>query len=104
MTKEPIHIAMASNRRYLPGLRATTVSLVRAAAERESLRFHIFSDGLTKEYEDGLKFAREKDAFAFAFDSLKGLIAKPKDIDSFGIHGHSTVDMLRRGIENTTVG
>ena len=55
-------------------------------------------------YRHGLKFAGEKDAFAFAFDSLKGLIAKSKDIDSFGIHGRSTVDMLRRGIENTTVG
>ena len=55
-------------------------------------------------YRHGLKFAGEKDAFAFAFDSLRGLIAKPKDIDSFGIHGRSTVDMLRRGIEKTTVG
>lgn len=38
-------------------------------------------------YRHGLKFASEKDAFRFAYDSLKGLIAKPKDIDSFGVHG-----------------
>lgn len=87
MTKEPVHIAMASNRRYLPGLRATTLSLIKAAAEPERLRFHIFPDGLTKEDEERLKFAGEKDAFAFAFDSLKWLTAKPKDIASFGVHG-----------------
>ena len=38
-------------------------------------------------YRHGLKFAGEQDAFRFAYDSLKGLIAKPKDIDSFGVHG-----------------
>ena len=38
-------------------------------------------------YRHGLKFANEKDAFSFAFDSLKGLIAKPKGVDSFGVHG-----------------
>ena len=47
-------------------------------------------------YRHGLKFAGEKDAFAFAFDSLKGLISKPGGIDPFGIHGHSTIAMLQR--------
>ena len=43
-----IHVAMASNRRYLPGLCATTVSLIKAASEPQRLLFHVFSDGLTK--------------------------------------------------------
>ena len=38
-------------------------------------------------YRHGLKFAGEKDAFTFTFDSLKDLIAKPKGIASFGVYG-----------------
>lgn len=44
-----VHVALASNRRYLPGLRATMVSLIRAASAPERLRFHVFSDGLLPE-------------------------------------------------------
>lgn len=70
MTKEPIHIAMASNRRYLPGLRATTVSLIKAAAEPERLRFHIFSDGLTKEDEKRLEELAKIFGYNYRFDFI----------------------------------
>lgn len=50
-----VHIALASNRRYLPGLRATVVSLIRAASEPARLRFHIFSDGLTVDDRSSLQ-------------------------------------------------
>ena len=50
-----VHVALASNRRYLPGLRATVVSMIRAASEPERLRFHVFSDGLTEEDQIGLR-------------------------------------------------
>ena len=42
-------------------------------------------------YRHGLKFAGEKDAFRFSYDSLKGLISRPKDIDSFGVHGKERI-------------
>lgn len=44
-----VHIAMAANRRYLPGLRATIASMIKAASSPQQLQFHIFSDGLTQE-------------------------------------------------------
>ena len=46
MTKEPIHIAMASNRRYLPGLRATTVSLIKAVGLDSSHYFFYYLDAM----------------------------------------------------------
>ena len=54
MRNELVHIAMASNRRYLPGLRATIISLIRAASEPQCLVFHVFSDGLTMEDKESL--------------------------------------------------
>ncbi len=44
-----VHIALAANHRYLPGLLVTIVSMVRAAERKEDLRFHILSEGLTEE-------------------------------------------------------
>lgn len=58
--------------------------------------FYTMTACLGWSYRHGLKFAGEKDAFTFAFDSLKGLIAKPKGIEPFGIHGHSTIALQRR--------
>lgn len=45
-------------------------------------------------YRFGLKFASEREAFRFAYDSLNGLITKPNDIEPFGIHGRSTVETM----------
>ena len=68
MTNEPIHVALASNRRYLPGLRATTVSLIKAASELGRLRFHIFSDGLTKADKTELLDLAKKFGYDEPFD------------------------------------
>lgn len=46
---EKIHIALASNSRYMPGLLVTMTSIIRSASKRENLRFYIFSDGLTED-------------------------------------------------------
>ena len=63
-----IHVAMASNRRYLPGLRATTVSLIRASAEPQRLLFHVFSDGLTQEDKEALVDLARKFGYEGSFD------------------------------------
>lgn len=63
-----IHVAMASNRRYLPGLRATTVSLIKATAEPERLVFHVFSDGLTAEDKESLVGLVRQFGYEGAFD------------------------------------
>lgn len=74
-----IHVAMASNRRYFPGLRATTVSLIRAVAEPQRLVFHIFSDGLTAEEKESLvNLARQfgyEGRFDFREPSIMGRVA-----------------------------
>lgn len=44
-----IHIALAANHRYLPGLLVTMVSMIRASKKKEALRFHILMEGLTGE-------------------------------------------------------
>ena len=67
---------MASNRRYLPGLRATTVSLIKAASEPERLRFHIFSDGLTKEDKEGLEALSKRFGYDSQFDFIEPDISK----------------------------
>lgn len=66
--KDLIHIAMASNRRYLPGLRATTVSLIKATAEPQRLVFHIFSDGLTTEDKESLENLARRFGYEGQFD------------------------------------
>ena len=68
VAKDIIHVAMASNRRYLPGLRATTVSLIRAASEPQRLLFHVFSDGLTQEDKDALVGLARKFGYEGTFD------------------------------------
>ena len=55
-----IHIALAANHRYLPGLLVTMVSMIRSTTQKERLRFHILSEGLTKEDKDQVvAFANE---------------------------------------------
>lgn len=51
---DPVHIALAANHRYAPGLKATLVSMVRACSNRGRLRFHVFSDGLTDDDKSDL--------------------------------------------------
>ena len=58
--------------------------------------FYTMTACLGWSYRHGLKFAGEKDAFTFAFDSLKGLIAKPKGIASFGVHGRVAIEEMGR--------
>ena len=47
-----IHIALAANHRYLPGLLVTMVSIVRSCSDKQRLIFHVFSDGLSSEDKD----------------------------------------------------
>ena len=47
--KEPIHVALAANHRYMPGLLVTMVGMIRFCGQKERLRFHILSEGLTEE-------------------------------------------------------
>jgi len=46
-TASVVHIALASDHRYLPGLQATLVSIVLSASGPDRLQFHILADGLT---------------------------------------------------------
>ncbi len=46
---DKIHIALAANHRYLPGLLVTMASMIRSATAKDRLLFHIFSDGLSAE-------------------------------------------------------
>lgn len=54
-TGDIVHIALAANHRYMPGLRATMISMINAATEPERLNFHVFSDGLTAEDEQEIQ-------------------------------------------------
>lgn len=45
----PIHIALAANHRYRPGLLVTMVSMIRSTRQKDRLRFHILSEGLSDE-------------------------------------------------------
>lgn len=56
--------------------------------------FYTMTACLGWSYRHGLKFAEEKDAFRFAYDSLKGLITKPDGIEPFGIHGSAAIVVL----------
>lgn len=49
---DPIHIAVAADHRYLPGLLVTVVSMIRATKSRDRLAFHVFSAGLTDADKD----------------------------------------------------
>ncbi len=44
-----VHIALAANHRYLPGLEATLSSIIASASDRSALQFHVFSEGLYDE-------------------------------------------------------
>lgn len=44
---DTIHIALAANHRYRPGLLVTMVSMIRSTRQKDRLRFHILSEGLT---------------------------------------------------------
>ena len=46
---DPIHIALAANHRYLPGLLVTISSIIRSASDKQRLFFNVLSDGLTEE-------------------------------------------------------
>ena len=46
---DAVHIALAADHRYLPGLLATLASMVLSASDKSRLRFHILADGLTDE-------------------------------------------------------
>ena len=52
---ETVHVALAANHAYLPGLEATLVSLVEASAVKDGILFHIFADGLTEADMEGLR-------------------------------------------------
>lgn len=67
-SQDAIHIAMASNRRYLPGLRATIVSLINATSCPKRLRFHVFSDGLTQDDKNSLEELSRKFGYDLQFD------------------------------------
>ena len=81
--EDVIHVAMASNRRYFPGLRATTVSLIKAASEPKRLMFHVFSDGLTQEDKDSLVVLARRFGYDGSFDfrepNMKKLSCKFKE-------------------------
>ena len=51
MTAETVHIALAADHRYLPGLQATLASMVLSSRGKDRLRFHVLADGLTTEDE-----------------------------------------------------
>ena len=51
MTAEIVHIALAADHRYLPGLQATLASMVLSSRGKDRLRFHVLADGLTAEDE-----------------------------------------------------
>lgn len=48
-------------------------------------------------YRRGLKFAPEQEAFRFAYDSLGGLVVRPRDVEPFGIHGRHTISIFSGG-------
>ncbi len=48
---DAVHIALAADHRYLPGLFATLASMVLSSSDKGRLRFHILADGLTEEDE-----------------------------------------------------
>lgn len=50
--KDIVHIALAANHVYMPGLRATLVSLINASKDKDGIQIHILSDGL---YESDLE-------------------------------------------------
>ena len=51
---DKIHIVLASNHRYLPGLKATAASMLMASADKTRLVFHVIADGLPGEDRQGI--------------------------------------------------
>jgi len=54
-TNKIVHVAMAANHVYMPGLRATLVSLINASADKNAIQIHVLSDGLQLADIDELK-------------------------------------------------
>lgn len=50
-----VHVALAANHVYMPGLKATLVSLIDASKDKHSIQVHILSDGLYDSDIDELK-------------------------------------------------
>ena len=44
-----VHIALAANHRYLPGLLVTMVSMIRSSSRKDKIQFHILSEGLSED-------------------------------------------------------
>lgn len=63
-----VHIALAANHRYVEGLRATLASMINACSQKERLRFHVFSDGLTEEDKSGLVALAERFGYVDPID------------------------------------
>lgn len=50
-----VHVALAANHVYMPGLRATLVSLINASNDKQCIQVHILSDGLYESDIEELK-------------------------------------------------
>ena len=46
---ENVHVALAANHRYLPGLLATVASLALSSKQKDRIALHVFADGLSEE-------------------------------------------------------
>ena len=96
-----VHIALSANHRYLPGLLVTMVSMIRSSSQKDRLRFHILSEGLSeddkKQYEIPLP-----DVGEFPGDLL---LEFEKDVLGIYVSGHPLDDyigMWKKRISNTT--
>ena len=47
-----IHIVLAANHKYLPGLLVTLSSIAQSASQKDILRFHIFAEGLSQDDQE----------------------------------------------------
>lgn len=68
MNDTPIHIALATDHRYVPGLLVTMTSIIRSTSQKSSLRFHILADALddkdkTQIIEFASKFGAQRPEF-----------------------------------------
>ena len=57
---DAVHIALAANHRYLPGLEATLASMLLSAKRKDRLVFHVFADGLSEEDCNAVKAVAER--------------------------------------------
>lgn len=66
MATDKIHVVFASNQAYMQGLKATAVSMLRAAKDPSRLFYHVISDELSE--HDKHAFVRICHAFGYAGD------------------------------------